>query len=180
MNPRLVLLLLALCAPAALLPAADFPGVKSLLSAAEWERAGLDRLTPDQLGIVDAALIRYLVAKEKELARPPATSTAATARSAEQHIPDPGMPTRSIWDRFGLPNMFSELDWRKQPPLRARVEAWVSANRFRLDNGQVWEGSEPIPYELAGKDIEIQARPLGQFALIVDGHDTKQRLVRLK
>ena len=37
----------------------SFPGLKSVLTQAEWERAGLDRLTPDQIGVIDAALIRH-------------------------------------------------------------------------------------------------------------------------
>ena len=33
----------------------SFPGLQSLLSPAEWKRAGLDRLSPDQIGVIDAA-----------------------------------------------------------------------------------------------------------------------------
>ncbi|HTO03720.1 MAG TPA: hypothetical protein VL069_08460 [Opitutus sp.] len=36
-----------------------FPGLKTILSEAEWQRAGLDRLSPDQIGVIDAALIRH-------------------------------------------------------------------------------------------------------------------------
>ena len=28
-----------------------FPGLKAVLTKAEWERAGLDKLTPDQIGV---------------------------------------------------------------------------------------------------------------------------------
>src|ERR1044072_6861620 len=53
------LLALVFCAFTSLAVAeSKFPGLKAVLSAAEWERAGLDRLTPDQIGVIDAALIR--------------------------------------------------------------------------------------------------------------------------
>jgi hypothetical protein len=66
------------------------------------------------------------------------------------------------------------------PPLRAKFLKWEGGNRFKLDNGQVWEGAEPITYELAGRDLEIQARPHGQFALVVDGVNTTLRVIRLR
>jgi hypothetical protein len=82
-------------------------------------------------------------------------------------------------ERFGLP-MFDQTDWRDVPPLRATVTSWLSANRFKLDNGQVWEGMEPITYELPGKPVEIRARPHGQFALTVDGKNTTLRVKRVR
>ena len=66
------------------------------------------------------------------------------------------------------------------PPLKAKVTKWEGGNRFHLDNGQVWEGFEPITYELVGKDIAIQARPHGQFALSVEGLNTTLRVMRLR
>jgi hypothetical protein len=150
-----------------------FPGLKSLLSAAEWQRAGLDRLSPDEIGVIDAALIRHQAGTTTRLkaeisaAQPVVTATPAAA-------PKPG-----FFQRFGLP-IYDDTDWRTMPPLKARVVKWESSNRFRLDNGQVWEGFESITYELVGKDIEIQARPHGQFALVVDGANTTLRVMRLR
>jgi hypothetical protein len=155
-----------------------FPGLKSILTVAEWQRAGLDRLTPDEVGVIDAALIRHqnrtTTQPKTEIiaAQPPVpVAPAAQAAPAESH---PG-----FFQRFGLP-IFDKSDWRNLPPLKAKVVKWESANRFRLDNGQVWEGFEPITYELAGKDIEIQARPNGQFVLVVDGVNTTLRVMRLR
>lgn len=158
-----------LCALVLALPATaqeTFPGLKSVLTAAEWQRAGLDKLSPDQIGVIDAALIRHLA----QLAPPPPVAAAAP-------VPTPA-PSPSLLQRFGLPTF--DTDWRDVPPLRAKVVAWEGANRFRLDNGQVWEGFEPIRQELVGKAIEIQARPGGQFGLIVEGANTTVRVYRLR
>jgi len=146
-----------------------FPGLKAILTAAEWKRAGLDRLTPDEIGVIDAALIRQQAGATARLQQELATGRTAAATNA-----NPG-----LMQRFGLP-LFDDGDWRTMPPLRAKVAKWEGGNRFKLDNGQVWEGFEPITYELVGKEIEIQARPHGQFALIVDGVSTTLRVMRLR
>ena len=54
---RLLSLFLLLAGALPATPA--FPGLQSLMTDAEWKRAGLDRLTPDQIGVIDAVLIRY-------------------------------------------------------------------------------------------------------------------------
>jgi hypothetical protein len=170
------LCLTALLLTAVLGSAAEtFPGLKSILTVAEWQRAGLDRLTPDEVGVIDAALIRHQSGTTTQL-KPEiiATQPPAPATSAAAAAPKPG-----FFQRFGLP-VFDDSEWRTLPPLKARVVKWESANRFRLDNGQIWEGFEPITYDLVGKDIEIQARPHGQFALIVDGANTTLRVMRLR
>jgi hypothetical protein len=152
-----------------------FPGLKSVLTVAEWQRAGLDRLSPDQLGVIDAALIRHqsrttAQVKAALVTAPPAAPAAAVA-AVEQKS--------NQAQRFGMPG-YEEDDWRTAPPLRAKVTKWEGGNRFRLDNGQIWEGFNPITYDLVGKDIEIQARPHGQYNLVVEGVNTTERIMRLR
>jgi hypothetical protein len=150
---------------------ASFPGLKSILSEAEWKRAGLDKLSPDQIGVIDAALIRHQAGATAGLRNELAEARTAAATTVKAN---PG-----VLERFGLP-LFDDADWRTLPPLRAKVVKWEGGNRFKLDNNQVWEGYEPITYELVGKEIEIQARPHGQFALVVDGANTTLRVMRLR
>ncbi|MDI1336882.1 MAG: hypothetical protein PSU94_11935 [Lacunisphaera sp.] len=149
-----------------------FPGLKSVLSAAEWKRAGLDRLSPDEIGVIDAALIRHQSGATAQLQTElTAARSIATAVAVEQK--------KGLLQRFGLP-VFDDADWRTLPPLKAKFVKWEGGNRFKLDNGQVWEGFEPITYDLVGKEIEIHARPMGQFALVVDGVNTTLRVMRLR
>jgi hypothetical protein len=149
-----------------------FPGLKAVLSAAEWKRAGLDRLTPDEIGVIDAALIRNQAGATAQLQTE--LTKARTVAATPAPAASPG-----LMSRFGLP-LFDDGDWRTMPPLRAKVTKWEGGNRFRLDNGQVWEGHDPITYDLPGKEIEIHARPHGQFALVVDGVNTTLRVMRLR
>ena len=170
---RLILIASILAIPS--FAAEGFPGLKQVLSPTEWKRAGLDRLTPDELGVIDAALIRHhgQITKQQEdtLREVRATAAASAPAAAPVH--------KSMLERFGLPS-FDDSDWRNQPVLQAKVTGWESANRFKLDNGQVWEGVDTITYELVGKTVEISARPRGQFALSVDGKNTTLRVMRLR
>ena len=158
---------------------APFPGLKEVMTEMEWKRAGLDRLTPDEIGVIDAAIIRHqrLTTSNLQVAITEARQKTAEAEAAAAAAATTNRPQGWL-ERIGLPS--GNPDWRSAPPLKAKVVAWETANRFRLDNGQVWQGLEQITYELMGKDIEIQARPAGQFALVVDGVNTTLRVSRVR
>ena len=87
---------------------------------------------------------------------------------------------RTILQRFGLPDISFSQEWKEEPGLDATVTNWVGGNSFKLDNGQVWEGMEPIPYELVNRKITIAPRPNGQFALEIEGKSTTVRIRRVK
>jgi hypothetical protein len=140
-----------------------FPGLKSVLSAAEWKRAGLDKLTPDQIGVIDAALIRHYRRSLENVT--PAVAAEVEARKREQA-------------RFGLDKI--EGDWRTTPPLVMKVVGWQGPNRFLLDNGMVWEGIEPIRFEIVDKDVTISARPNNSYNVSLDGTSAGARVRRVK
>jgi hypothetical protein len=167
----------ALAASAALAQA-PFPGLQRILTEAEWQRAGLDRLTPDQIGVIDAALIRHHVLEQKRVV------AAAAAPTPPEPAPgttpaDAAVARSRFWEKFGLGKLV-DGDWRKQPPMIAKVTAWQGANRFALDTGQVWEGQEPIPFELLGQEVIIEARPLGAFALKLSENSLSVRVRRVR
>lgn len=165
----LPLLLLPLGSSVPALRAADavFPGLQAVLTPAEWQRAGLDRLTPDQLGVIDAALIRHLLRSPTPVSTTPIPQAPAAA-------PKPG-----LFERFGFTRS-SGPDWRSQPPLEARATGWLTVNRFTLDNGQVWEGTEGIPFDLAGREIVIEARPGEAFVVRLKSGSAPIRVRRVK
>lgn len=169
--------LVALCLVCAPIAQAQsvFPGLQAVLTETEWKRAGLDRLSPDQLGVIDAALIKH---QARVLKAATADVAAIAVGPAPRTVaPMPPAPT-SLWDKFGLPRFMSD-DWRSQPPLVARVRGWLSPNRFELENGQVWEGMEKIPMELAGLEVTIEARPNDSFSLKT-GDSVSVRVRRVK
>lgn len=173
---RLRLLPLCLLAiPALAQP--SFPGLQALLSEAEWKRAGLDRLTPDQIGVIDAALIRFT---RQAAPAPAASTTPPPAAPAPGETPAQNAIARArFWEKFGL-GKAGTGDWRDLPPMTARVTGWQGANRFSLDTGQIWEGLEAIPFELIGQEVTIEARPMGAFALRLSGGSMAVRVHRVK
>ncbi len=150
-----------------------FPGLRALLTDAEWKRAGLDRLSPDEIGVIDAALIRHQVQTIARVTTPPPVEPEPGSTAQENAL------TRSrFWERFGIGG--DTADWRKQPPMHAKVTSWVGGNRFSLDTGQVWEGVEPIPYEILGATVTIEARPRGAFALKLNEESMAVRVRRVQ
>lgn len=159
--------------------AGTFPGLKNIMTEAEWKRAGLDRLTPDEIGVIDAALIKHTLRTSSDAA---STTTAAQPPTpAAGATPAETAAARSrFWEKFGLNISASGPDWRTQPPMVAKVTGWRGANGFVLDNGQVWEGVEKIPFDLPGSSVTIEARPMGAFALKLNDDSVAVRVRRVK
>jgi len=149
-----------------------FPGIKVIMTPEEYARAGLSVLTPDQLGVIDAAIIRHYAHTVTTAANQQAEQISQATIAAEK---------KTSWlSHFGISDTSSEPDWKSTSGLKAHCTGWVGGNSFSLDNGQVWEGIDPITVELANRDIEIQPRPMGAFALVVDGKNTTLRVRRVK
>ncbi len=163
MRPKLLFVFCSFLLLPALRAQNTFPGLKAIMTEAEWKRARLDRLTPDELGVIDAALIRHY---RKSLE----SVTPAIAEQVEEQ--------KRVAARFGFDRI--EGNWQAQPPLVAKVVGWQSPSRFLLDNGQVWEGIERIPYDLPNKEIIIEARPNDSFALKVGEKGATIRVRRVK
>jgi hypothetical protein len=166
------LLALFLLTAGTALAESPFPGLKIVMTPEEFARAGLSTLTPDQLGVIDAAIIRHYVRTVATAANQQAEQISQQTMT-EEH--------KKGWlSRFGLPDISLSQDWRNETGLKAHCTGWVTGNSFKLDNGQVWEGWETITVEVANRDIEIQPRPGGLFALVVDGKNTTVRVHRVK
>ncbi|MEO6874381.1 MAG: hypothetical protein ABI222_06120 [Opitutaceae bacterium] len=160
-------------APVAVIPANAFPGLRIVMTPEEFAKAGLDALSPDQLEVINAAVARHYgqaIAKQANQQAEETQQAVQTAVAAEKE--------KSWISHVGLPGLGS--DWKNQPSIKGTCTGWATGNSFKLDNGQVWEGVDPIRMELSGKEIEIQPRPNGAFALIVDGKNTTYRLIRIK
>jgi hypothetical protein len=135
MNPGRILL----CACIAALPAAtfpvcaragddgkkDFPGIAKLMSAEEFARAGLDRLSAEQLRALDDWLVRY---------------TAGEAYVVQ---------TTSEQVRAAAPEF--RIEARIVPPFAG----WDGQTVFRLDNGQVWRQRIKGRYRFDGDDTRV-------------------------
>jgi hypothetical protein len=156
-----------------------FPGLQKVLTPAEWQRAGLDKLTPDQIGVIDAALIKhYMRTTTTAAAAPPISSPPMPAEGATPA--EIAVAKSRFWEKFGLGKTSSSPDWRTRPPMTAKVTAWRGVNGFVLDNGQVWEGVEKIPFDLPGNTVIIEARPMDTYALKLHEDSAAVRVRRVR
>ena len=94
---------------AGVVAAQDFPGIEKLMSAEEFEAAGLGKLSDSEREALDAWLLRY-TADEAETLR----KTRATVKEKAEEAA------------------------RIETRVRAPFEGWNGETVFRLENGQVW------------------------------------------
>lgn len=107
----------------------DFPGVEKLMSAEDYARAGLDKLTPGERAALNAWLVRYTAGE--------AAVVAETSQEVRQAAEEAAIVARIL------------------PPF----DGWDGNTVFRLDNGQVWRQRQPGRYRHeAGKDSEVRIR----------------------
>jgi hypothetical protein len=103
----------------------DFPGIEKLMSADDFARAGLDKLTPEQLQALDAWLLRY---------------TAGEAYVVQS-------TSREVQSAVG--------EFRVEASILPPFTGWEGATVFRLDNGQVWRQRISGRYRHSGDDTRV-------------------------
>jgi hypothetical protein len=102
----------------------------------------------------------------------------ASATAGETNQAQSAAAKSRVWENFGLTKLNTE--WRTQPPMKAKVTGTRGANGFTLDNGQVWEALEQLPFEVLGRSVTIEARPMGAFALKLNGDSIPVRVHRVR
>ena len=171
------LFLIAAAALSAARAQSSFPGLQQVLTEAEWARAGLDKLSPDQIGVIDAALIRHSHVEQKRLiatVTPPSSPDAPPGATPAEAA----LVRSRYWEKFGFEKISG--NWRDQSPMKAKVTSWLGGNRFSLDTGQVWEGVETIPFDPLGQEVTIEARPMGAYALKLGENSMSVRVRRVR
>jgi len=103
----------------------DFPGIKKLMPAEEFTRAGLDQLTAEQLRALDDWLVRYTAGE--------AYVVQTTSEEVQAAVPEFRLEARIV-----------------QP-----FTGWTGQTIFRLDNGQVWQQRIKGRYMFSGDDTRV-------------------------
>lgn len=98
------------------------------MNAAEFDAAGLDKLSPEELAALDAWLLRYTAGEAEMLQR-----SNEEVREAAEEV---------------------RIVSRLQPPF----EGWDGNTLFRLENGQVWRQRQPGRYRHTGDELEVTIR----------------------
>ena len=122
---RQCLVALLLLAAAASAGAEDFPGIDKLMSAEEFEAAGLGKLSDSEREALDAWLLRYTAGE------------AETLRSTSEDVKAAGQEAL--------------VEARVRPPFKG----WSGDTLFHLDNGQVWQQRLDGRFAYNGNDRDV-------------------------
>ena len=136
----LLMLILLGAVPQTLAQESDFPGVKSLMSVAEFEKTGLDKLSKDEIEALDAWLVRYTAGEAQVL-----QTSSKAVREAEK-------------------------DFEVESRLLGSFTGWSGQTVFRLDNGQVWQQRLDGRYRYRGPAnpaVRISRNWLGFYRMTV-------------
>jgi hypothetical protein len=131
---------------------ASFPGIEALMTAQEYEAAGIDKLTDTEREALNHWLIRYTVEDSKVLLR---TDEEVKKAAQEQEI------LASI-----------------QPPFKG----WSGDTIFTLDNGQVWQQRRGGNYHHVGTStrVRISKNLMGFYRLELLENGKSVQVKRLK
>ena len=103
----------------------DFPGIEQLMTAEEFARIGLDKLTTEQVQALNAWLVRYTAGE--------AYVVQTTSEEVRAAVPEFRLEARIV-----------------QP-----FTGWSGQTLFRLDNGQVWRQRIKGRYMFSGDDTRV-------------------------
>ncbi|TVR55140.1 MAG: hypothetical protein EA425_00870 [Puniceicoccaceae bacterium] len=146
--------------------------ISELMTEEEFQAAGLQKLSPEELAALNTWLYGYVEVERK----------VAAEKAVEEAVP-------SGERAFGLeqlPGRVAEI-FRSTPEviesrILGRFTGWEGNTVFRLENGQVWRQAEPGVFYLPRTDpvIRIEKGMLGAYFLRVDGQGTRVRVRRIE
>ncbi len=140
------------------LVAQTFSSLEERMSQRDFERAGLQNLSAEEL----AYLNRWL--QERGLTAP-AASTAGAA------------------DRIGLAPAATGSSDRVQSRLLGSFRGWSGNTVFRLENGQVWQqtgGGTLAGVNLESPTVTIEKSLFGAWYLRVEGYNSRAKVKRVE
>jgi hypothetical protein len=165
-------LFLAVILTAAGVPLTAAPSLREVLTPAEFERAGLGKLTPDELEFLGQ---RLLGAPAPEPRTPPAPPAASEAHGGAAGFGREEALRRDFEEKQAIPR---EIHSRLPGPFAG----WAGQTRFHLENGQVWQQVEPGLFSvvLDSPAVTIRRGRLGAFYLGVDGYGSRVKVRRVQ
>lgn len=162
---RLLPLLLALTA-CGLAHAQSFSSLQERMSAADFQKAGLDKLTPEQLHFLNAWLRTHAGG---------AGNVGAGAGTAPVVV--------GPANRFGYRAPADQSRGTVASTLVGNFSGWDSHTRLPLANGQIWQVSESSSWSCQSlKDPRVTIKPmlLGSWLAYIQGCSNSVRVERVR
>ncbi|HKT32107.1 MAG TPA: hypothetical protein VJS89_06405 [Gammaproteobacteria bacterium] len=149
--------------------------VRDRMSVTEYDRSGIDKLSPAQLKVLNAWLNRYVQERAGTLpaAAPPAASS--NVRAAVSGAASFGADTMTPRDNPATPE-------RIETRIAGRFTGWTGNTVFKLENGQVWKQAGTgyfTAIELDHPQVIIKKLGFG-YLLTLPGHGATVFVRRIK
>ena len=134
---------------------ADGPDVRKLMTPEEFEAAGLDKLSPQQIEALNRWVVRYTAHEAPEVRRQDEVVKAEAAKADEE-----GIKTR----------------------VAGAFDGWDGDTVFRLQNGQVWKQrlAGRWHYRAEAPEVELHKNLMGFWVLRVVEADKSIGVKRLQ
>ena len=164
---RLLPLLLALAA-CGLAHAQSFSSLQERMSAADFQKAGLDKLTPEQLHFLNAWLRTHVGGAGNVGAGAGAGTAPVVVGPA---------------NRFGYRAPVDQPRSTVASTLIGSFSGWDSHTRLSLANGQLWQVSESGSWSCQSlKDPKVTIKPmlLGSWLAYIQGCSNSVRVERVR
>lgn len=131
------------------------PDVRTLLTPEEFHAAGLDKLTAQEIDVLNRWLVTYTAKDAPEVRRNDAVVKKEVAKIEEE-----GIRTR----------------------IAGEFSGWTGDTVFRLENGQVWRQRLPgrWSYHADSPEVELRKNTLGFWVIRVLDADRAVGVTRLK
>ncbi len=195
------ILVLALAAGLAIVARAEpLPSLRTVLTPEEFSRAGLDKLTPEELAFLSERLLGP-GAEATGASAPTAVSAAPAHAPTSPPAGDPAtVPVRPAAASAPAAALEGDSAFGQEDKLRREVErerripkslessiagafrGWSGRTIFTLTNGQVWQQVDDSTFSVRLQDprVTIDKGAMGAFYLSVEGYGSRVRVRRVK
>ena len=115
--------------------------LKAVMSSAEFEAAGLKKLTSDELEKLDRWLNCEPGAKHKP---------TEPVKQAQFVVPTTAAATKTL-----TPNNVGQVSYPLKSVIVGSFHGWSGDTRFHLENGQTWSQRDNSRYSYSGTDLNV-------------------------
>jgi len=167
-----------------------FPGLEALMSEEEFERSGLEQLSPAQRATLNRWLSERAQFKLEET-DDVSDSTAADLKAieaegqsdqrAQSKGPKAESQVASEKPKKLVARRLSKTERQKVKPLRTRIvgpfRGWTGSTLFQLENGQIWKQrqNERYYYKAESPEVEVYKNRFGfwEIRILATGKSVK-------
>ena len=163
---RFLAFLIAITASLGLLAASGFSSLEEQMTGKEFEAAGLEKLSPQELSALN------------EWIRSHSLGSLAVAKTAS-----PVVVASEDIDRRGLPSDDGENDAPVESRIIGNFSGWDGQTVFKLENGMIWVQDDKDKFhikEVQNPAVTIKQGMFNSWKLSIEGHKDDCKVRRIQ